>query len=275
MRVMLDNSICSHSQFAEPSMGPQGPRFGPQNAHYEVYGVVRKQIDANAEYQSQKDALFTIGRLIREKQIDAFTYGELMLESWNRAIGLREFDALANCVVRQCDSAIERSKLRGGLYPEYGRKGGKEDRKRGLDVSISQIEFIKFLCALDEPQIAQLISLSKTLEFTSFETDSLLKLPELRALCQIGCSQENYPDMFHLWTAQRNQMDVFLTLERQLPEFISKAPRALLDQCPLSIQVLRPVAFLDLLGISEPDPVPIEPRLFYPFFDIAGWPHSK
>ena len=36
MRVMLDNSIFGHSQFAEWTMVPQGPLFGIQNQHYEV-----------------------------------------------------------------------------------------------------------------------------------------------------------------------------------------------------------------------------------------------
>lgn len=275
MRVMLDNSICSHSQFAEPVMGPQGPRFGPRNAHFQVYGVVRKKIDANSEYQNQKNALFTVGRLIRESRFKAFTYGELMLESWNRAIGIKEFDALAGCTVPQCDSAIERSKLRGGLYPEYGRKGGKGDRKRGLDVSLSLIEFIRFLCTLDESAVDQLISQKEILELTDFEVESLRHLFQLRELCEMGQSSENYPDMFHVWTAQRNEMDVFLTLERKLPEIIEKAPKELKKKARLTTRVMRPISFLELLGISQLDPVPIEPDTFYPFIEIADSARSR
>ena len=130
MRVMLDNSVYGHSQFAEPAMGPQGPRFGIHNQHCQVYGFVRKKLDSNPEYQAQIDSLFTIGRLIREKAVTAFTYNELRYESLNRVIGVREFDALAGCPIMRCPPALERSRFQQGNFSDFARKGGKKDRRR-------------------------------------------------------------------------------------------------------------------------------------------------
>ena len=94
MRVMLDNSILSHSQFAEwRSIITEVVRDG--NLHsVQQLGLVRRKADPDVAYQSQMDALFTIGRLIRERRIYGFTYAELSLEGWKRDVGEQAFDAL-------------------------------------------------------------------------------------------------------------------------------------------------------------------------------------
>lgn len=269
MRVMLDNSVYAHSQFAEPARGPQGPRFGIHNQQYQVYGFIRKELDPNPEYQAQKNSLFTIGRLIREKTVAAFTYNELRYESLNRVIGVSEFDALADCPVMHCPPALERSRFQLGDFFDFTRKGGKKDRKRGANISLSQIQFMEWLCSLDEMMIAKLLDLKITLGLTDFEVDSLQNLKYFQMLCAIGRSPEHYPDIFHLWTAQRNRIDVFLTLERKLPEMASRAERSMKIEPQFSTKVLRPIEFLQLLDITCPDPIPLERNRFYPFIDVV------
>lgn len=86
MRVMLDNSIPGHSQLCEWETGPQGPLFGPCQ-DYKVCGIVRKKPDSNPRFQTEIDSLFTVGRLIREGTVEAFTYSELgceRMQQYNR-----------------------------------------------------------------------------------------------------------------------------------------------------------------------------------------------
>jgi hypothetical protein len=268
MRVMLDNGIFGHCQFAESVMGPQGPRFGIENQHYLVGGYVRKTADPNQEYQSQIDSLFTVGRFIREKRFEAFTYIELRFESVWRIIGEREFDALEGCEINNCPPALERSRFRSGDFFALTRKGGKKDRRRGLKTSLSQIDFMEWLCTLDDGHISAIFECRTILGLTEFEIESLRNLRCFQRLCEISRSAENYPDMFHLWTAQRNRMDVFLTLETSLPNIFRHIEDAGGVEIEHPTKVLRPLEFLRLMGVTQPDPVPIEPGRFYPMLEV-------
>jgi len=269
MRVMRDNGIFAHSQFAIAADGPQGPRFGVQNQDYLVGGFVRKKLDPNIEYQAQKNSLFTIGRLIREGKLEAFSYRELGYEGMNRIIGESVFDAMDHCRVTDCNPAIERSRLSSGFFPNYMRKGGKKDQKRGFETSSGQIPFMQMLCNLNETGIAWLLVVKEILGFTDFETESIRNLRYFQKLCEISQSPENFPDMFHLWTAQRNHMDVFLTLEKKLPTIGNQIEKSEWANVEYPTKVLRPIEFLDYIGITDLDPVPIEPGRFYPF--IEDW----
>jgi hypothetical protein len=258
MKVMLDNSIEGHSQFAERRTANTGSS--------QTAGFVRKKMHIDSAYQAEIDALFTIGRLIRERRIDAFTYVELMFESWRRVIGERAFDALADCPVEQCDTPLERSRFFQGNYSDYVTKGGKKDRKSGKDTSMSQVRFVEWLLTLTDEHVLQLTSFRERLKISEFEIESLQNLQWFRAMCRIAQSSENYPDVLHLWAAQRNGMDVFLTLESRLPNIAAHFPTDQSCAPSYPTQVLRPRELLKLLRISACDPIPIEPGHFYPIF---------
>jgi hypothetical protein len=268
MRVMLDNSVFAHSQFAEAAMEPQGPRFGVQNQDYEVCGFVRKKLDPNGEYQAQKDALFTVGRLIREGQIEAFSYRELGYEGMKRFIGESVFDALDHCRVTDCPPAIERSRFQQGNFFNLIRKGGKEDMKLGVPTALSQITFMQMLCDSDRLWYPWVLGVKDLLGLTDFELDSFHNLACFRKLCAVSQSSENYPDMFHLWTAQRNHMDVFLTLEKRLPAIGSQIERSKGMGVEYPTKVRRPIDFLHSIGVTDFDQVPIESDRFYPFIEV-------
>jgi len=264
---MLDNSIKSHSQFAESRTVSTQIEWNGTIQSNQIVGFVRKKMHSDSAYQAEIDALFTIGRLIRERHIYAFTYTELMFEGWNRIIGERAFDALADCPVEHCDTPLERSRFFQTInISDYVTKGGKKDRKSGKDTSMSQIHFIEWLLELTDEHILKLASFRDVLKLSDFEIESLQNIRWLRTMCRIAQSSENYPDMLHLWAAQRNRMDVFLTLEKRLPNIVAHFPTD--ESCTPSFptQVLRPQELLKLLGISVCDPVPIEPGRFYPIF---------
>jgi hypothetical protein len=268
MRVMLDNSVYAHSQFAESAMGPQWPRFGTHDQNNPVIGFVRKTLDPNPEHQAQMDSLFTVGRLIRENTIEAFTYRELLYESMNRIIGEREFDAMVGCAVTNCPPALERSRFQMGNFFDFARKGGKKDRELDRETTLSQIHFMQWLCCLDESSISTLIGMKATLGLTDFEVESFQNLKCFQKLCAISQSPENYPDMFHLWTAQRNRMAVFLTLDKKLTEIGKHIEHSRGTGIEYPTKVFRPLELLRLVGVTNPDPVPIEPGQFYPLHEL-------
>lgn len=266
MRVMLDNSVLGHSQFAEVSSIIT--TVGRQSCY--LAGFVRKKEHEDVAYQREMDALFTVGRLIRESQIQAFSYVELTFESWKRPIEERAFDALADCLIRDCDAPLERSRFfQSDQFSDYVSKGGKKDRKSGKDTSMSQIRFVEWLLGRNVEHVQALISSKGILKMSSFEVDSLYNLPWFRTMCQVAQSQENYPDMLHVWTAQRNRMDVFLTLEKRLPNIAAGFPAKTACRASFEMRVLRPLEMLSRLGISQPDSVPIRSGWFYP---VVGGP---
>lgn len=260
---MLDNGVLGHSQFAEARV--MTTKVVGRHSVY-LTGFVRKKEHQDTAYQSNIDALFTVGRLIREGQIHAYSYGELRFESWRRPIGETAFDALAECLIGDCDAPLERSRFfQTDLSLDYVSKGGKKDRKADRDTSMSQIRFVEWILGLTTANVEVLISLRNKLRMSSFEVESLQNLPWFRTMCQVAQSPENYPDMLHVWAAQRNRMDVFLTLEKRLPNIAASFPAKVSCGATSPTQVLQPVEFLRRLGISEIDPVPIQAQWFYPF----------
>jgi hypothetical protein len=202
MRVMLDNSIEGHSQFAESMRMTTQIEWGGAIHATHIAGFVRKKIHPDSTYQAEIDALFTIGRLIRNDHLQAFTYNELLFEGWNRVMGVVAYDALAGCEVKHCVAPLERSRFfQTSQIFEYVSKGGKKDRKAGKNTSMSQTQFVEWLLGLTNEIILKLISLKVTLNITDFEIESLGNVDWFRAMCKTAQSPENYPDMLHLWAA--------------------------------------------------------------------------
>jgi len=265
MKVMLDNGILSHSQFAEGNLITTEIFWNGSNHSVQLAGFVRKKIHPDTAYQNEIDALFTIGRMIRERRVRAFSYIELSFEKIKRQMGESAFDALADCPIERCKVPLERSRFFQTIdFEGYVAKGGKKDRKAGMDTSMSQISFVELLLSLEEGHVQQLISHNDIFGMSSFEVESLQNLSWFRTMCRVSQSPENYPDMLHLWAAQRNHMDVFLTLEKRLPNIAAHLPTSTACVASFPTVVLRPLALLDRLGVTELDPVPIEPQRFYP-----------
>ena len=144
MRVLLDNGIEGHSQFADSRTVATQVEWNATIYPIQIAGFVRKEMDSNPNYQAEIDALFTVGRVIRMRRIYAFTYMELMSGGWRRVIGERAFHAFGDCPVEHCDTPVERSRFfQTSKISDYVTKGGRNDRKSGKDTSMSQVLFIE------------------------------------------------------------------------------------------------------------------------------------
>jgi hypothetical protein len=100
-----------------------------------------------------------------------------------------------------------------------------------------------------------------------FEVESLGNLYWFQLVCKRSSSSENYPDVFHLWTAERHSMHALLTLEKKLPSLVARVRSEKRSEIEISTEVLRPLDLLQRLGVSEPDPVPIESDHFYSLYE--------
>jgi hypothetical protein len=270
MRVLLDAGAFIHSEFAEPTVKEVSVRWGSGESAFEVHGLKRKQPEKRGEdYQEQKDAMFTIGRMIREQKINAFTSVEIEFEYLRGTSSIQEFNALKGCKVERCDSALNRSQFRKTSdFIKSLAKGGKKDRRLGASVgSETQIAFMEWLCALDKTRVDVLIARAPLMELSPFDVESLDNLGWFQFVCARSGSPENYPDVFHLWTAERHKMHAFLTLEKKLPNLVTRIRGEKKREIEISTEALRPLDLLQRLGISEPDPVPIERDHFYHLYE--------
>jgi len=270
IRILLDNGIFTHSEFAEGAIKQTPLRWGNVVPLPPIHGLARKAPDQDLEYQRQKEALFTVGRLIREGRIEAYDYSEIRSERMRGKAKIQEFNALKGCQIHECCPALERSRFRPTAnFTDYISKGGKKDRKAGVELGgANQIAFLEWLCSLRKKHIDILIQDAAQIHLTEFEVETLRRIDWFQSLCERSATPENYPDVFHLWTAERNALDAMLTLDKRLSNLVSRVRNERVKTIEIKTEVLRPLDLLQKLGIDKPDPVPMEADRFYYWHEV-------
>jgi len=112
MKILLDNGIFSHAEFMRPDVQERRISWGDVVTVLPVHGFRRKEPHNDPEYQRQIDALFTVGRLIREDRIEAYNYDEIAVEGYRGAAKFPACNALRACKVHHCPPPLTRSKFR-------------------------------------------------------------------------------------------------------------------------------------------------------------------
>jgi hypothetical protein len=266
IRVLLDNSIISGAEIAEYVTLEQLASWGNKQIPIRLAGYGKK-VSHSAALQEEIDAIVTVGRLIREGKIAAYTYSELKAEALRRSATVKAFNSLAGCQISSCPSPIEQGKFRQtAKLTESLAKGGKKDKKQNMNVGdFNQIPYLEWLIHLDEHGIQFILLHHKEIGLTEFEVESFRQLDWFKFICSRFGSSENYPDAFHLWTAERNEIDIFLTLEKTLPNIVNQIRQSTSHKYQLKTSVLRPIGFLQSMGITDRDEVPIKAGQFYDF----------
>jgi hypothetical protein len=259
-RVLLDAGILIHSEFAEPTVKNVSVGWGGRESVLEVHGLERKKPDQDAEYQKQKDALFTVGRLIREGKIEAYSSIEIDFEHFRGTATIQELNALRGCQIHKCAPALDRSRFRKTAnFTVFMAKGGKKDKRAGIAGVETQIAFLEWLCTLDQASVSAVIEHAAIIGLSPFEIESLGNISWFQFLCKRSGSAENYPDVFHFWTAERHGFDAMLTLEKKLPRLVARVQAEKAIQIEINAAVLRPLDLLTAFGISEADPLTLDP----------------
>lgn len=270
MKILLDTGIFSHSEFMEDVIKETSVAWGDTVQVIPVHGLARKKPDKDLTYQGQKEALFTVGRFIREGRIEAYDYVEIQFETMRGKSQFTSCNALRDCKIHRCHPALERSKFRQTTnIIDTISKGGKKDRKAGVDIGeANQIAFFTFLLGLQTEHVDILIQHAEQIGLTEFEVESLRDIHWFQLLCQQSKSPENYPDVFHLWTAERNGLDAVLTLEKRLPNLVSRVRSEKKRAIEIRTEVLRPLNLMQQMGVEKPDPIPLEIDRFYHLHEV-------
>ncbi len=270
-RALLDSGVFCHSEFAEGAILQKEIFWGGSNQVTHISGIRRKAPHKNLELQKQVNALPTIGRLIRERLIVPCEYKEI----WRERMRFRPLipfgNALDGCIIGECEPAIDSGKFAQTVdITDYFAKGGRKDRKAGLVPGpANQIAFFKFLCSLTNEAVDVLIAHAEPLRLSAFEVESLRNIGWFQFLCERSGSPENYPDVFHLWTAERNGLDILLTLDNGLLELVSRVRKEKAQTIEIKTEVLRPLELLDLLEVRNREPVGLDEDRFYYLHELC------
>lgn len=263
MKLLLDAGIFFHAEIAVPVTQSMTISWGRQNITLPIAGAVRKPLDADSSRQAEIDALFTVGRLIREGMVEAFRYHEVMVEIC-RGKNASWINALKKCKILDCEPALHRSKFRGTAdFRESARKGGKKDCEDGKELSgQTQLALFCWLKDLKPQEVEMLIRHAADIRLTPFEVESLQHLKWFQTMCERSGSAENFVDVFHLWTAARNGMGL-LTLDKKIKRLVERVGAEKSRPVLNLPEVFFPTDLLRVMGDIAPDPVPFQAGVFY------------
>lgn len=263
MKLLFDAGVFVHAEIAVPATQSKTLTWGPREIILPIAGAVRKPLHADPLRQTELDALFTVGRLIRENRVQAFRYHEVMIELW-RGRNAPWVNALTKCNIVDCEPALHRSKFRSTAdFREAARKGGKKDGEDGTEPSLqTQLAFFSWLKDLKPLEVELLIRHATEIRLTPFEVESLQRLNWFQVMCKRSGSAENYVDVFHLWTAERNGLGL-LTLDKKIKRLVERVAAEKSRPVPNLPEVFLPTDLLREMGVTSPDPVPLQAGVFY------------
>lgn len=249
-KVFLDNCIVSISDTVQGAQKSTKVSWGGKEHTIQVSGFEGKPLPRDDEVwkREQIECMPTIGRLARQNVIALSIYVEIQFEGWKRP---RSFPATAignvfnGIEFEYVDAAVERSYFFQSSLDDY------IDNQRMID-------FCKWLLKINPDILIEKIM--KARDFPDFLLINLRNVERFRELCK-GLSEKQYPDAFHLWTAEVNGADCFLTIDKKFIRVMTETNKAKMPCPPLS-----PSQLLDELGIHERDPIEYVEGAFYDIF---------
>jgi hypothetical protein len=128
------------------------------------------------------------------------------------------------------------------------------------DKQIWDDEPFRWFCelVLETDNLLDLLHPSKHCKLSSFELKNIREKRVFEDICH-SLSRKHWPDAFHLWTAEVNGANYFLTVDKTFKNALS-TNRRMAIRC----EVIFPDQLLGRLGVSERDPLPpLIPGRFY------------
>jgi hypothetical protein len=253
MKVFVDNCIISLSDTLQSAIKEQRVGWGDSIECIRIAGYTRRPLPSEDQVwkRDQIECLPTIGKIARECRIALYTYSEIGFEGWKRS-GSFPSNHIGNIFAgvnfNHVDAAIERSYFFQSELSAYLEKG-------------TVIEFCRWLLT---PNIEALANkLASTKRYPDSLLNNLRKVERFRELCA-GLTEKQYPDAFHLWSAEASGMDLFLTTDGKFIRVLTETKKISLPCTPLS-----PSQLLEQFGITKREPFAYKEGQFY---DLLGNP---
>lgn len=244
-KVLVDTCVQSLALVAEPGRLPFQAANGLLSGDLIVY---RAKSRHTGWKQREVEALPSLARQASTENVEFYTYWETVIEV-NRAQRFpRDFrcDLFAKVPFIHCDAAIERS--------NYFMLPGKD-----FDKEAAAVSFCRWLLNVNEDVILSQSQLMARI--SENERKAWLGLKRYRELCA-GLNSRQWLDAFHLWTAECCGIEYFLTIDKKFINALQQTKRI-----ELACKPILPTQLLQVLGVTNLDPLPYEPGRWY---DVDG-----
>lgn len=248
--VFIDNCVVSLSETMQSAFKEEKVIIDEKRFAVKIVGYERKPTPiSNEQWKlNQINCLPTIGKIAREEKIKLFTYSELTHAAWKRPNsfpGNILGNIFADVKFEHVDAAVERSYFFQMEPSEY----------------FSNEQFIKFCKWILHPNIEDLAErLENNDLYPAFLIQNLKNVQRFRNLCR-GLSERQYIDAFHLWTAEVNKAQYFLTTDRKFIRVMTQT-----KNIDLPCELLSPSKLLYRLNISDLKPFKYSKNQFYTLF---------
>ncbi len=246
-KILFDTNIFLHGVIGIPALEKQTIKWGDIEQEIEVLRTIRqpKKTGNQSWLESQIECLPTLGRLIKEKTIIACDSSEIEMELDRRSkVGNATVYAFRDCEFLNLPSPIERSKFSGSPIQIYSTGQALED-------------YCMFLLALSPDKIESLKESPFIQRFTDFERKNLDNIKLFESICG-SIDKSHYLDAFHLWTAEVNNCDYFLTNEKKFKnEFKQKS------SVQLNCKIVSPKELLGILNLDRLDSIKLKHGEYY------------
>lgn len=246
LKLLVDRNIENHALRAEGAIQTQTLQWGPHTVTNDVHGYRAKELPKDKWLRRQIESLPTIARMSRDGEIVLYTSVELKFEAFNASRGWQGYvgDLFRDIKFEDVPAAIERSYF------------WQTEDLATYSSGVGQAGWYKdFLLKIDEHKM--LAAFDEHRPLPNFDRANLLNLGRYREICANLDTDDHIRDAFHLWTAEANKLDFFLTADKK---FINKM--TLSTKIDLPTPPICPEALLEHLGVSEPDPMPLSGREF-------------
>lgn len=233
MKVLFDHCVIQHGLRGEYKViYPNGRRDG----HNDLLAFEHAKFKEKEGWlQSEIDCLAAIADLCRQGKIIAYTTEELVAER-SRALKFPPQiydDIFCGLDFTLAPSPLDRSKW-GLSLEQYNSKDQLISYCKSFLLSQGELRMEKFIAGMRE---------NPRFSLTNFEEKCLRNRTIFKALCK-GIHETHYPDALHLWTAEENKLDVFLTTDRKFQNVTRR------QNLNLSCNVLLPSEALTRLSTA-------------------------
>ena len=203
---------------------------GPRNSLARlVTRRLPKNIPDNERWKlAQSEAMHGVAESAREGKVHLFTYDEIELETLSGT--LFPSGVVAHCLagvkIDYVRAAIERSRFQQMPLDTFAEKS-------------TRVDFCRWLLSLDYRELAKRPKFMSM--FSDFERRNLESLGRFREICA-NLDETHYSDALHLWTAEVNSLDFFLTSDKKFINVMTKT-----SQVALTTRPICPCDFLRVL----------------------------
>ena len=230
MKVLIDNSV-------------RAGAVSPQNGHTSPNGTSPSLEEAFLQTQAGRpkrdwrqfeiEFLPNIANLIKEGLIQPFTTLELAAEATENLQSASNVngDEFANIEFGRLTPTLNRTKL-----------GVTGDQLASRENMIAFCESFFLTSSLKRTQdLITMMRENPRFELSDFEEACLRRSNLFRAICK-GISEYHYPDALHLWTAEENGVEVFLTMDAKFRNAMDR------QNVHLKCKILFPSDIVDRIG---------------------------